>query len=221
MIDLHCHILPGIDDGADSLADSIAMCRMAAADGCRAMIATPHQRRPEWWNGDREGLVALAEAVQEAVGPQLRVLTGAEVHVDSDLLGEVEKLPGGSLLTLAGSRYLLIELPFVPRVAQDEAAADLVYELGLQGFRPILAHPELIPWLAGDTALIERLVRLGATVQVTAMSVTGEFGKQPQHDAMALLDAGLVHFVASDSHDTFRRPPGLRRAYERIAERLS
>ncbi|HEY0783413.1 MAG TPA: CpsB/CapC family capsule biosynthesis tyrosine phosphatase, partial [Thermoanaerobaculia bacterium] len=131
MIDLHCHILPGIDDGAETLADSVAMCRMAAADGCVAMIATPHQRRPEWWNGDRDTLVELAAAVQQAVGDQLRVHTGAEVHADSDFLAEVEKLPGGSLLTLAGSRYLLVELPFVPRVGQDEAAADLVYELDL------------------------------------------------------------------------------------------
>ena len=109
MIDLHCHILPGIDDGAKSLEEAVEMCRLAAAEGCRAMIATPHQRRGAWWNGDRQKLTELARELQAAVGPGLRVLLGGEIHVDSELLAEVEKLPGGGIFPLAGSRYLLIE----------------------------------------------------------------------------------------------------------------
>ena len=217
MIDLHCHILPGVDDGAQSLEESVAMCRLAAADGCEAMVATPHQRRGEWWNADREHLAALAGEIQDAVGSQLRVHLGGEVHVDSELLSEVEKLPdGGGILPLAGSRYLLIE--FGPHGAPSEAI-HLVHELTVAGWRPIIAHPEFIPWLAPEPELVARLVALGATTQVTAMSVTGDFGRRPQSDAVALLEAGLVHFVASDSHGVRRRPPGLARAYRTIADR--
>jgi protein-tyrosine phosphatase len=216
MIDLHCHILPGVDDGAESLEEATAMCRLAARDGCVAMVATPHQRRGEWWNADRDSLAALAGELQDAVGPGFRVYLGGEVHVDSELLAEVEKLPGGGLLPLAGSHYLLIELD---SLGPSRDAIQLVHELSVAGWNPILAHPELIPWLAPDPALVAQLVSLGATTQVTAMSVTGEFGRRPQSDVFSLLDAGLVHFVASDAHGIRRRPPGLGRAHDVIAGR--
>lgn len=212
MIDLHCHILPGIDDGARDLEDALAMCRMAAADGCEAMVATPHQRRGIWWNTDGQRLAALCAELQTALGEELRVLLGGEIHVDSELLTEIERLPASGLQPLAGSRYLLIE--FGSEHDEDEAA-HLVHELAVAGWRPVIAHPEFVPWL--DLAVVERLISLGATMQVTALCVTGDFGRRPQQDTHALLDAGLVHFVASDSHGTRRRPPGLRRAAEAIA----
>lgn len=217
MIDLHCHILPGIDDGARSFEESVLMCRLAADDGCTGMVATPHQRRGEWWNADREHLAALADELQDKVAPGFRVYLGGEVHVDSELLTEVEKLPGGGLLPLAGSRYLLIEFD---SAGTPREAIHLVHELVVAGWRPILAHPEFIPWLAADPELVGRLVELGATIQVTAMSVTGDFGRRSQSDSLVLLDAGLVHFLASDSHGVRRRPPGLRRAAYLVAERL-
>ncbi len=213
MIDLHSHVLPGIDDGAADLDEAVAMCRLAAAEGCEAMVATPHQRREPWWNCDAGELAALRARLQEAVGPAPRLLAGGEIRVDGELLQEVERLPASGLLPLAGSRYLLIE--FGGRESPD-AAADLVHELAVAGWRPVLAHPELIPWLATDPAAVARLVTLGATAQVTAMSVTGDFGRRAQADALRLLGAGLVHFVASDCHDTRRRPPGLRRAHEAL-----
>jgi protein-tyrosine phosphatase len=217
MIDLHCHILPGVDDGARNLAEAVAMCRLAAEDGCEAMVATPHQRRGEWWNSDREHLAALAAELQSAVGDGFRVLLGGEVHVDAELLSEVEKLPDGSgILPLAGSRYLLIE--FGP-VGTPTESVHLVHELVVGGWRPVIAHPELIHWLAPDLELVALLVSRGALTQVTAMSLTGHFGRRAQNDAVALLETGLVHFVASDSHDIRRRPPGLRQAYQTIAGR--
>lgn len=217
MIDLHCHVLPGVDDGPGSLAEAVAMCRMAADDGCEALVATPHQRRGEWWNSDREHLAALAEELQEAVGPGFQILLGGEIHVDGELLSEVEKLPeGGGILPLAGSRYLLVEFGW--RGSPDESV-HLVHELGVAGWRPVIAHPELIPWLAPDLELVALLVARGALTQVTAMSLTGDFGRRPHNDAVALVEAGLVHFVASDSHGVRRRPPGLRRAYRTIASR--
>lgn len=217
MIDLHCHILPGIDDGPRTLPEAIAMCRMAFEDGCRAMVATPHQRRGRWWNGDRAAIAELARDLQAGLGTQMRILVGGEVHVDSELLAEVEKLPEGGICTLAGSRYLLIELD--DREGRGRDAISLVHELAVAGWIPVVAHPEFIPWLAGDLDLTARLVSLGARMQVTAMSVTGDFGKGPQADTHALLEAGLAHFVASDCHGTQRRPPGLRRAYQMIAAR--
>lgn len=220
MIDLHCHILPGVDDGARTLEDAVAICRLAAADGCRAMVATPHQRRDLWWNDDVDRLRRLARELQEkvrvAVDPEFQVLLGGEVHVDREILSEVERLPGGTILTLAGSRWLLLELD--GRGSPDEAV-QLVHETTIAGWRPILAHPEVIPWLAPDLDLLAHLVEMGATAQVTAMSVTGDFGRRPMEDAHRMIEAGLVHFVASDAHDTRRRPPGLRRACLMIAGR--
>jgi len=223
MIDLHCHILPGVDDGARTLDEAVAMCRLAAADGCEAMIATPHQRRSEWWNDDRELLQGLARDLQAAVSSghetAFRVALGGEIHVGPGLLEEIERISsgaGGGLQPLAGSRYLLIEFDVLDTPVQ---AADLVHELSVSGWRPVIAHPELIPWLAKGTALLDHLVSLGATAQVTAMSLTGDFGRRPQTDALAFLDAGLVHFVASDCHSPRRRPPGLSRAYQVIAAR--
>jgi protein-tyrosine phosphatase len=216
MIDLHCHILPGVDDGARTLEEAVGMCRMAAADGCEAMIATPHQRRGVWWNDDRASLEALAREVQAAVGDGFRVGLGGEIHVDPQLLEEVEHLPDAGILPLAGSRYLLIEFDLYTTPAQ---ASSLVHEMTVAGWRPIIAHPELVPWLVQEPDRLAHLVSLGATAQVTAMSLTGDFGRRPQQDALAFLDAGLVHYVASDSHSIRHRPPGLSRARKAIAAR--
>jgi protein-tyrosine phosphatase len=221
MIDLHCHVLPAIDDGARTLDEAVEMCRQAAAAGCEAMVATPHQRRGSWWNCDRARLAELRARLQEAVGPAPRILPGGEIRVDSQFLAEI-LAPGGDFaaaaqgpLPLAGSRYLLLE--FGPVAAQE--AADLVHELSVAGWRPILAHPEHIPWMVEDPAVVPHLVSLGALTQVTAMSVTGDFGRRAQADALRLIERGLVHFVASDAHDLKRRPPGLERAWQALAGR--
>ncbi|MBV8200852.1 MAG: hypothetical protein JOZ15_09540, partial [Acidobacteria bacterium] len=219
MIDLHCHVLPGIDDGPRSLEQAVEMCRVAAAAGCEALVATPHQRKSDWWNCDRGALAALRQQLQEAVGPAPRILGGGEIRVDPRLLAEMLALREDDAqgpLPLAGSRYLLLELG--PEAGLPEAA-DLVHELSVAGWRPVLAHPELIHWLAGDPPAVAHLVSLGALAQVTAMSLTGDFGRRAQTDASRLVEMGLVHFVASDAHDLRRRPPGLRRAWEAIAAR--
>jgi protein-tyrosine phosphatase len=222
MIDLHCHILPGIDDGAPTWEEAVAICRLAAEDGCEAMVATPHQRRGPWWNDDVDALRELARQLQErvhaAIGNGFRVHLGGEIHVDRELLSEVERLSevgsGGTILPLAGSRYLLLELD---RWGSMDEATHLVHEVTVAGWRPVLAHPELIPWV--DLDLLAHLVSLGATAQVTAMSVTGDFGRRPMQDSHRMIEAGLVHFLASDSHDVRRRPPGLRRACLMVAGR--
>jgi protein-tyrosine phosphatase len=249
MIDLHCHVLPGIDDGPRTLEEAAEMCRLAAADGCEALVTTPHQRKGEWWNCDRAALAALRRRLQEAVGPRPRLLGGGEIRVDARLLADVLALrplwgrmgppgretqaqdreapaapqeqaldrdPEHGPLPLAGSRYLLLE--FGPEGGLEQAA-ELVHELSVAGWRPVLAHPEFIHWMAAAPASVAHLVSLGALAQVTAMSLTGDFGRRAQADASRLIDMGLAHFVASDAHDSRRRPPGLRRAWETIAAR--
>jgi protein-tyrosine phosphatase len=219
MIDLHCHILPGIDDGPQSLEQAVEMCRLAAAAGCEALVATPHQRKSDWWNCDRALLTALRQQLQEAVGPRPRILGGGEIRVDPRLLGEMLALRDDDVhgpLPLAGSRYLLLEFGAEAGVSE---AADLVHELSVAGWRPVLAHPEFIHWMAAEPAAVANLVSLGALAQVTAMSLTGDFGRRAEADASRLIDMGLVHFVASDAHDLKRRPPGMRRAWNVIAAR--
>ncbi|HEV7516056.1 MAG TPA: CpsB/CapC family capsule biosynthesis tyrosine phosphatase, partial [Thermoanaerobaculia bacterium] len=151
--------------------------------------------------------------------PEIRVLAGGEIHVDGELLAEVARLgkdEGAGIFPLAGSRYLLLEFA---SSWTAQMAADLVHELVVAEWRPILAHPEFIPFLAEDEAVVAHLVGLGAVTQVTGMSVTGDFGRRAQGHTHRLIEAGLAHFVASDSHDLIRRPPGLDRAFQVIRER--
>lgn len=225
MIDLHTHVLPGIDDGARSLDEAVEMCRLAALDGCVALVATPHQRRGSWWNADVDLLEEIRVRVEATLAarsatetPCLQIYGGGEIHVDPRFLGEFLLAPSASIgvLPLAGSQYLLLELDVdsTPR-----EALDLVHELSVEGWRPILAHPEFIPWLAEDVDFLARLAGLGALFQVTAMSITGDFGRRPQTDVLRFLDAGLVDFVASDCHGSTRRPPGLSKARKVVAAR--
>lgn len=216
MIDLHVHLLPGIDDGAADLAEAVRMCRLARADGCHTLVATPHQRHRLWENRDRAGLEELRQRVQEEAGGEPRLLLGAEIRIDAELVAEVEQLPDGDLLPLAGSRYLLLEPSRGALVRKSDLLA-LSHELAVAGRVPVFAHPELIHGLGEDLPLARELTAAGALFQLTAMSVTGDFGRRPRGICDTLLDEGLVHFVASDAHGSAWRPPGLGRARERIA----
>lgn len=218
MVDIHCHLLPGIDDGAQRLEDSVEMGRRAVQDGCAAIVATPHQRTEMWDPRDTAMLAALRDEVQARIGPGLRVLSGAEVRIDSELLDELERIGETGLLALAGSRYLLLEFHRTP-VPSGGDPFELLHELSVAGWRPIFAHPEFVPWIADDADLAAAMVERGALFQLTAMSVTGEFGRRPQAVCETLLDRGLAHFVASDAHSTQWRPPGLSRARRAIAAR--
>lgn len=225
MIDLHLHLLPEIDDGALDLAQAVTMAQLAATDGCEALIATPHQRRDEWETADvrrlEERLAAVEERLRGVQGDSrlaLRLALGAEVRVDSDLLADLAKPGRAGILPLAGSRYLLLELdPF----GVGPEPVELTRELLAEGWRPIYAHPEVIPFLWDDEGeLLPRLVEAGGLLQVTAMSVTGEFGRGPRERAWELLEAGWAHFVASDAHRPDWRPPGLARARRAIEREL-
>lgn len=217
MIDLHLHLLPGIDDGPQTIEQSAAMCRAAAADGCVALVATPHQRRDEWRTDDRAALERALALVAAACGGRPRLYLGGEVRVDSELVADLDRPGRSGIATLAGSRYLLLELE--PRGLGPDPV-ELVAELTARGFQPVVAHPEMTPGLWRENGACERLAAAGALFQVTAMSVTGDFGRGPRERVWDLLEAGLVHFVASDAHRPDWRPPGLARAHAEIAARF-
>lgn len=217
MIDLHCHILPGVDDGARSLEESVALCRAAERDGCEALVATPHQRHPLWWNEDLSRLESLRRDLARQLNGTPRIFLGGEVRGDSELLSALDRLSvAPTVSTLAGSRYLLLE--FDP-LGVGPDPEELVHETRVLGLFPIIAHPECTGWLSRDIPLVARLIDAGASIQITGSSLLGDFGRRPQECARELVDRGLVHFVASDCHRVDHRPPQLARAREELSKR--
>lgn len=216
MIDLHLHLLPGVDDGARSLAEAVAMARIARQEGCTALVATPHQRRDEWTLPPPAILEQLLARIEEQV-PGLALYLGAEVRVDSDLGRELARPGRSGILPLAGSSYLLLE--FDPEGFGPNPLS-VLEEVGALGYRAIVAHPELLPPLLEPPGLVERMVEGGAALQVTAGSLVGEFGPHPRRVAWELLEAGLVSLVASDAHREDWRPPGLREVFQLLESRI-
>ncbi|TEB08231.1 Tyrosine-protein phosphatase YwqE [Pelotomaculum schinkii] len=217
MIDIHSHILPGLDDGAGSVEESLAMARRAAADGIRMMVATPHVITGLYPNG-RETILSAVEQLQrvfEDNGIDLPILPGAEYRLEPDL---PKRMARGELLTVNdGGRYLLVEMPaaLVP-----DYTGQVFYELQLQGLTPIIAHPERNEGFARDHGLLHELVSHGALVQITAGSLTGLLGSAAAANARAFLRQGCVHFIATDAHASSDRAPVLSTA-SREAARLA
>jgi protein-tyrosine phosphatase len=213
--DLHSHILAGLDDGVGTVQESVEFARIACEDGIRVMVATPHIREGRYPNTVPEiesALQSLRQVLAEQ-GVELRLEAGAEIFLSADL---AERVIAGELPTYAGGRYLLLELPefFMPRQLEDT-----VFRMRAAGYTAVIAHPERNAHLMGHPEWADELVRIGALMQVTAMSVTGRFGREAGRSARRLLDKGLVHVVASDAHNTGSRPPRLSEARDFIADR--
>ena len=204
MIDLHSHVLPGLDDGPPDLAGALALARAAVGAGTWVMAATPHvghrYRVEPRELPDR--VVALREELY-AAGIPLDVLRGGELAASLAADLSVSELEA---ITLDGGSCLLLECPFV---MSGGLMPPLVAHLRRLGFRVLLAHPERSPEFLRDPALLTSLVEDGAYVQVTASSFRGQFGRTVQRYALALLDEGLIHVVASDAHDAHARSPEL------------
>ena len=216
MIDLHAHLLPGIDDGAFDLDQAVEMCYQAAAAGCSAMVATPHQRHPRWLNTDRAMLEQLLLELRARVGPVPQLFLGAEIRIGKGLVDDLHDVVGTGLCPLADSSYLLLEFP---RRRMTIDPCQTILSVRRAGWRPIVAHPEFVPGLSDDPSIAEDLVEAGALLQLTAMSVTGDFGDRAQSCVQDLIERDLAHFISSDSHDTDWRRPGLRRAWLAVASR--
>lgn len=216
MIDIHSHLLPGIDDGAVDIEMSVKMAQMAYADGIRGMICTPHIMPSVYDNSASSIARALkrlmSELEQRDVG--LVLFAGADVHIAPDLRRQLES---GRIPTLARSRYFLFEPShhiLTPKI--EQLAADLMDG----GFTPIITHPERLTWVPNHYDVIERLNQCGCLMQVTAGSITGDFGRNAQYYAERMLDEGRVDIIATDAHDPVRRPPVLSRARDAVVRRL-
>lgn len=210
VIDLHCHLLPGIDDGARTIEESVALARAAAGEGVSTIVATPHvsARYPN----ESATIVRLVDELNErlaAEGVAVEIRTGAEISEAKVDEIEPEQLRG---LRLGDGEWLLLEPPFRPLVA---ALPTLVGELQRQGYGVVLAHPERCPAFHRDPAMLESLVRSGVLTSVTASSLVGRFGGDVRSFALDLADAEMLHNVASDAHDLDRRPPGIGAQLER------
>jgi protein-tyrosine phosphatase len=208
MIDLHSHVLPGVDDGADSLEQSLEILAAAAEDGIARIAATPHVRDdyPTAPETMERGVAELNRAARDA-GVAVEVLTGGELD-----LAHAARLDDSSLARfgLGGNpRLLLLECPYR---GWPLDLRDLVFRLGTRGFSVVFAHPERSADVQGNPELLRPLVDAGALVQLTAGSVDGTLGAQPRRTSRALLDAGLAHLVASDAHAPEVRAVGLAKA---------
>jgi len=217
MIDLHSHILPGLDDGAQSIDESLEMAHMAARDGTTVLVATPHQF-DGIYNVPRAAILEGVRALQKRLNEEridLRILPGADVHVEPDLS---QRLRNGEALALAdGDRYLLVEFPsdVVPR-----ALLDVLFDLRAYGLTPIITHPERNFEVQEGPGLMREFIESGSLAQLTAGGVTGRFGERAEQCAHELLRRRLAHLVASDAHSPRHRRPGLSEARETVAELL-
>ena len=216
MIDLHCHILPGIDDGAPDLDTALEMARVAVADGITITACTPHIHPGAYDNegpGIKAAILALQDKLDEA-GIPLKLVCGADVHIDVDL---PEGLRSGRIARLNDTDYFLFEPPH--HVAPPRLE-EVVFDVMAQGWRPILTHPERLSWIEDHYEIMVRLAQRGVLMQVTGGSVEGRFGKRPRYWAERMLDEGLVHILATDAHNLRNRRPELSPARDAVAERL-
>lgn len=204
MIDLHCHLLPGVDDGPPDLQGSLALARAAAEAGTRQIVATPHL--DHHWGVDPEAIAPQVEDLRAAIadaGIEVKVHSGAEVALPRYTELSPEEV---RMVSLAAGPYVLIESPHTPAAGDFHAFVGL---LARRGQRVVLAHPERCPTLLRRPDRVAGMVAEGVLCSITAASLTGAFGGPARDLALHLLREGLVHNVASDSHDADHRGPAL------------
>jgi protein-tyrosine phosphatase len=213
MIDIHCHILPGIDDGPETMEESLGMAEAAIADGITHVAATPHSS--DEYSFDFARVRALCKDLQERIGSRLELATGCDFHVNAENLAALKQ--DAARFTINQKNHLLVEFDeFAILPAMDQ----MLHELQLAGLQPIVTHPERNGLLRRQPERLARWVRLGCAAQVTGGSLTGVFGTSAQRDAMRWIEQGLIHFVASDAHNLRRRPLTLRPAFEAARKRF-
>jgi protein-tyrosine phosphatase len=202
MIDIHSHILPGLDDGASDLSEALGMLRMAAAAGTTDIVATSHSD-PQFTFDPRLSEERVTE-LQRAAGNLIRVHYGCELHLTLEGIENALRCP--EEYSIAHHGYVLVEFSNFQVPKTSSAILDQMLDRGL---RPIIAHPERNPLLRGRMSELEDWVGRGSSLQVTAQSLLGRFGKSAKAASEQLMTRGLVHFLASDAHDLQHRPPVL------------
>ncbi|MFC0013764.1 MULTISPECIES: tyrosine-protein phosphatase [Allobacillus] len=212
MIDLHSHILFGVDDGAQTIEDSLEMARSAVAEGISVIYATPHHLTTRYEN-ERDIVLPKVDMLNSEFknqGIDLIVKPGQELRIQGDLL---EGLQGSTSIPLGDTHYLLVEFPsnHVPRYTER-----VLFDIQTEGYKPIIVHPERNSDLIQNPNKLLDLVQNGALTQVTAASVAGKFGKRIKQFSTQLIESNLTHFVASDAHNTTTRGFCMREAYAEI-----
>jgi protein-tyrosine phosphatase len=212
VIDLHCHVIPGVDDGPASIEASLALCRAAVAAGTTRIIATPHVnwRYPDVDADAVHGGVAVVNAAVAEASIELDVDAGAEIAVS-----RVEDLSDDEivLLRLGEGPYSLIECPH--QGGAPAAIEEMLRRFAKRGHRIVLAHPERCPVFQSDRRLLPALIETGMLCCITARALTDDFGSRAGRYAWELMESGQVHAIASDAHDALRRPPDLVPALDR------
>lgn len=206
MVDLHSHILPGIDDGAANLEESLQMCRTAYQDGIRTIVCTPHVGK---FPNTKEAILAKTNELREKIAPQnlkINLLCGADVEFHPDIFSLVENK---SILTINNSRYLLLDLPYFlipPNIERH------IEHLISKGVVPIISHPERCLQIQQEPGILNNIVKSGALVQITASSITGKMGTKVKEVVFLILKRGLAQIIATDTHGLTKRPPVLSEA---------
>ncbi|MGV2939574.1 tyrosine-protein phosphatase [Mesobacillus sp. LC4] len=212
MIDLHCHILAGIDDGAQTMAESIEMARAAVNEGIDTIIATPHHKNGRYENS-KQDIIQKTDELNEVLKAEnipMTILPGQEPAIHGELLKGITL---GEVSTLNNTQYIFIELPagHVPRYTDK-----LLYDLQMEGKIPVIVHPERNQEIIERPEILYQLIKNGALSQVTASSICGIFGKKIKSFSEQLIEANLVHFIASDAHNTNKRGFRMAHAYDSI-----
>lgn len=217
MIDIHSHILPGVDDGAKTEEDSLAMAKAAVADGITTIVATPHHRNGVF-NNERESILMWVETLQELFvneGIPLTLLAGQETRINGDMVQELEEK---IILPINDTKYVFVEFSsdHVPQYADQ-----MLFNIQLAGYIPIIVHPERNQELIENPGKLYEFVKKGALTQVTAASIVGKFGKSIQKFSHQLIETNLTHFIASDAHNTTSRGFVMSEAFEIIKSRYA
>lgn len=211
LVDLHSHILPGVDDGARDDADALEMLRIAAGDGIQAIVATPHSEyattRVITAGVDRLNQLAADDGID------IQIMAGCEVFISPDL---VEQVREGRLVTLNGTAYVLLELPLVGNWPMYLQAT--IYDLQVAGLMPIIAHAERYPPVQEHPDILQDLITAGVIIQVNSSSLLGRTGNRSQRTAETLVRRRMAHIIASDAHSPGRRAPRVREALQRAGD---
>jgi len=211
MVDIHSHILPGIDDGSQSWEMTAEMCRAAAADGVTHIVATPHANHRYEYN--RERFTAMLGQLHDSADGKLRFSLGCDFHFSYENIQDALEHP--RRYTIGDTPYLLIEFS---NFGIPPAVKEQVLALRSRGMVPIITHPERNPCLLKKPELVLDLIEQGCLVQVTANAVTGAWGSRSRKMVEWLLENNAIHVIASDAHDPVRRTPVMSGARDAIAK---
>ncbi len=213
-VDIHCHILPGLDDGPESVEESIRMLDIAKEDGITDIVASPHIFKGVYENTVSGIMEALEELRPES--PGTRLYAGADLRIGRNLVKKIEE---GEIPLINDKNYLLLELPTysIPPLRELE---NVIHSLKIRGFTPIITHPERNAAILSNMDVMAKLSDFGVAFQLTAMSITGNFGGEVQRASLRMIKERYIHLVASDAHDSVKRPPVLSRAYEVVSKKF-